>query len=87
MLFERALTQLGYARWLLARGRLSETTTINTATLELTRKHAMRVLEADAWHLEAESARRQGNAARAEAPAGEEARLREEIGYRGGPRP
>jgi hypothetical protein len=55
--------------------------------LELTRKHAMRVLEADAWNLEAESARQQGNAARAEAAAGEEAQLRDEIGYRGRPRP
>jgi hypothetical protein len=87
MPYERALSRLGYARWLLARGRLSEAATVNAVTLDLAGKYLMYIVAADVWGLEAEAARRRGDSARAEAAPGEEARLREGTGYRGCNRP
>ena len=48
MPFERALTRLSYARWLSANNRRAEALVLNTATLELCRRHKMAVLESDA---------------------------------------
>lgn len=77
--FERALTRLGFARWLLQHGRVETAREINTATLELARRHAMRIVEADAWAIAAACG--DGTAAtHAE-------QLRAEIGYRGPDRP
>jgi hypothetical protein len=77
--FERALTRLGYARWLLHHGRAEAAQEVNTVTLELARRHAMRIVEADGWAIAAAC----GDA---EAPAQAE-RLRAELGYRGPDRP
>jgi hypothetical protein len=51
--FERVLTRLSYARWLLAADARDEAWALNTGTLELCRRHAMAVLEGDALELAA----------------------------------
>ncbi len=80
---ERALTRLGYATWLLARGQVDEAGALTAQTLEIANRHHLRVLAADAWHLEVLLARRRGQAERSERAAQEEARLRAAAGYRG----
>ena len=82
---ERALTRLGYCRWLLARSEVRMARDINAVTLDLSRRHQMRIHQADAWTLEADAALQAGedaSAARAEA-----SRLRQKIGYQGPDRP
>ncbi len=74
MPWERALVRLSYARWLLARGQVASARTVNALTLDLARRHCMRVLEADAWGI-------------VEIGGEQEARLRREVGYRGPGRP
>ncbi len=49
--WERCLTRLGYARWLLAQGRESEARVVNAVTLDVARRHRMRIVEADAANL------------------------------------
>jgi hypothetical protein len=71
--WERALTRLSYARWLLARGEVSNAQAINAMTLELATRHAMRVLHADALTITGDTV-----GAR---------RIRQEIGYAGPERP
>jgi hypothetical protein len=85
--FERALTRLGYARWLLSRGRLAEARAVIVVSLDLAARHGMRILEADAWRLEADAARAAGDRARGTAAAAEADRLREAAGYGGLERP
>jgi hypothetical protein len=80
--WERALLRLSYARWLLERDRATAAQGVNALTLELARRHGMRLLEADAWEVAAEIDGRQGDRARWEA-----ARIRAETGYRGPGRP
>jgi tetratricopeptide (TPR) repeat protein len=48
MPFERVLTRLSYARWLLAAGHADEARAVNTLAIELCRRHGMAVLEVDA---------------------------------------
>jgi hypothetical protein len=48
MPFERVLTRLSYARWLLAAGESAEATAVSAAALELCRRHRMAILEVDA---------------------------------------
>ena len=87
MPWERALVRLSYARWLLARGEIAPVQEINALTLELTRRHDMRILEADAWAVEREI-RRLGSDGSREARAAEaEVRLRRKVGYHGPDRP
>jgi hypothetical protein len=85
--WERCLTRLGFARWLLARGDLRAAEEINRATLSTTQRHGMRIVEADAWTLHAvlftQSSRHQ-EAAHATAAA---ERLRLQAAYRGASRP
>ncbi len=71
--WERGLTRLSYARWLLSRGEEAKARAINIVTLELAVRHGMRVLQADALAIagEMEAARR----------------IRDEIGYAGPERP
>jgi hypothetical protein len=45
--YERCLTRLGYARWLLARGELEAAAAVNAVTREVAQRHGMRILEAD----------------------------------------
>jgi hypothetical protein len=83
--YERALTRLGYCRWLLARGDAAAARKENAVTLDLARRHGMKLVEADARHLEADILRQAG-----ESPAAAEAaavRLREETEFRGPKRP
>lgn len=60
--FERCLTRLGYARWLLARDQPEEARAVNAVTQEVAERHGMRILLADAWRLEAEVADRRARA-------------------------
>jgi hypothetical protein len=79
--YERALTRLGLCRWLLSRNEVGAANEMNRVTLELARRHGMRILEADAWSVQAEIDRRSGsNPAQAE---GNERQLRSKIGYSG----
>jgi hypothetical protein len=71
--WERGLTRLSYARWLMARGEESNAQAINAVTLDLATRYAMRVLLADALTLAGDTI-----GAR---------RIRQEIGYAGPERP
>jgi hypothetical protein len=73
--YERALVRLSYARWLMGRGRWEEARVVNAVALALARRHAMRIVEADAWEIAAEL---QADSASAEAR-----RLRAAVGYEG----
>jgi hypothetical protein len=71
--WERGLTRLSYARWLLSRGGAADARAINVVTLELATRYGMRVLHADALAITGDM---------------EEARqIRKEIGYVGPERP
>jgi len=70
--WERALTRLSHARWLLSRGERAAALLVNAVTLELARRHKMRIVEVDALELAAQT--------------GAEA-LRQETGYAGPARP
>jgi hypothetical protein len=82
--YERGLTRLGYGRWLLSHKRVDDARAVNAVTLDVARRHGMRVMEADAWSLEADLASDPG---RARTAAAEAERLRGEAGYRGPERP
>src|SRR5262249_24887699 len=45
--YERALTRLSYACWLMGRGQWEEADAVNAVTLALARRHGMRIVEAD----------------------------------------
>jgi hypothetical protein len=85
--YERCLTRLGYARWLLSRGQVAKARAVNAGTRDLARRHGMRVMEADAWSLEAEVASQLGTADPQHAAEREAQRLRDEAGYAGETRP
>jgi hypothetical protein len=78
--FERALTRLGYARWLLALAERQQAQSVLNTAADLARRHVMPIIAVDAlemlWELD-------GNA-RIEA---EIARLRVSAGYRAAARP
>jgi hypothetical protein len=54
--FERVLTRLSYARWLLAAGKADEARAVNAVGLDLCRRHGMAVLEVDALELQGDRA-------------------------------
>jgi hypothetical protein len=83
--YERALTRLGYSRWLLGRGDVAAAREANAVTLDLARRHGMRIVEADALELEAAAGHSSG--AITEQAKAEAVRVREEAGYRGPGRP
>lgn len=87
MPYERALTRLGYGRWLLAQGSLPDARALAAATHELAARHGMRIVVADACELAADVAGAQGNTAGASAATQEARRLRAEAGYHGPGRP
>jgi hypothetical protein len=58
--WERCLTRLSYGRWLLAQGRTEEARTVNAVTREVSRRHGMRIMEADAGELLGEGGVRTG---------------------------
>jgi hypothetical protein len=79
--YERALTRLGFCRWLLSRAEFVAADETNRVTLELARRHGMPIMEADAWNVQAEVARRSGiSPAQAEM---NERELRSKIAYFG----
>jgi hypothetical protein len=80
--YERALTRLSYARWLLAGGRTEQAAVVAEVTRTLARQHGMRIVEADAWEVTAAAA-----TARREEAVQTAARLRQETGYCGPSRP
>jgi hypothetical protein len=82
---ERALTRLGYARWLLARGRPEQSQAANSVTLALVRRHGMRVLAADALELSVALAEVLGQDPAAAVHAAQA--IRAETGYAGAARP
>jgi hypothetical protein len=84
---ERALTRLGYGRWLLSRGRVTEARAANAVTLDLAGRHGMRILGADAWRLEADAAALVGEPDRVAAASAEAERLSAAAGYCGPGRP
>ncbi len=45
--WERCLTRLGYARWLVSQGREHTARAVNAVTLDVARRHGMRIMEAD----------------------------------------
>jgi tetratricopeptide (TPR) repeat protein len=49
--YERALTRLGYGRWLLGQGRGEEAAAMLRGTVELAHRHAMAIVEIDALEL------------------------------------
>jgi hypothetical protein len=55
--WERALARLGQARWLLARGEPDRAAAVNAVTLDLARRHAMGIIQADAAAIEADLGR------------------------------
>jgi hypothetical protein len=59
--FERTLTRLRFASWLLARGDLDQAEYVNRVALNLARHYAMRTLEADSLTLAAAISRRRGD--------------------------
>jgi len=85
--YERALTRLGFARLLLARGQPEQAESINRVTLELAERHEMQVVSADTWELAADSGRARHHLSAVERATGEARRLREAAGYYGASRP
>jgi hypothetical protein len=83
--YERCLTRLGYARWLLARGQMTEARTVNAVTLDVAGRQGMRIVEADAWRLEAVLSERDSN--RAKHDWAEAEHLRRQAGCSGPDRP
>jgi tetratricopeptide (TPR) repeat protein len=77
--FERALTRLSYAAWLLAQSDFEQAERVHRAALDIARQYAMRILEADAWMgLHADSTQEREDALN---------RIRHEIGAPLTPRP
>jgi hypothetical protein len=85
--YERALSRLSYARWLLGRGRLEKARAVNGTTLDLARRHGMRIVEADAWELEEVIAAITNDPTRGGHARGEAQRGRAAVGYQGPSRP
>jgi hypothetical protein len=72
--YERALTRLGYARWLLTQDKIAEASAVNAITLELARRHGMGIILVDALELIG-------------ADPAETQRKRQELGFAGPTRP
>lgn len=78
--FERALTRLSYAAWLLAQGQAEQAESVNRVTLNLARQHAMRILEGDAWEMVRALAERRGDRGQLQAAAEALASIRGAVG-------
>jgi len=85
--FERTLTRLSLARFLLTQERFQEVHEINAMTLAVARRHRLRILEVDAVELEAEVAETLGRAEESARQHALASALRNAIGYRGPRRP
>jgi tetratricopeptide (TPR) repeat protein len=80
---ERGLVRISRGRWLLAGGETAAASAIAQDVLDLSRRHQLRILEADAWDLIAAAG---DPAAEADAVTQRD-RLRQESGYAGPARP
>jgi hypothetical protein len=87
MPYERALTRLGYTRWLLTRRLLTQAEEVNAVTLDLAQRHQMRIVAADAWDLAAALAGHRGDDLQRESARNQTAELRGQAGYHGPARP
>ena len=85
--FERALTRLSLARWLLAHGEPHRARGFLATTLDLARQYAMPVMAADAWEATRAATQQLGDAPAAEAAARAASDLRERSGFHGPARP
>jgi hypothetical protein len=85
--YERCLARLGYARWLLSAGRTPEAEAVNAVTIEIARRHGMRLVAADALDVAATAAEQLNEPDPALAARAAEFQLRASCGQRGGPRP
>ncbi len=87
LVYERALARLSYGRWLLKNEKSGQASAIIETVLGLARRHRMKIIEADAWQLDAEGARLVGDSARAQRAHAAEEQLRVETNYHGPSRP
>ena len=78
--FERALSRLSYARWLIEQNRVAEATDVAGIVRGLGQTYGMKIMEADAWRVAADL----GGVG---VDPAEEERLRAETGYLGPIRP
>jgi hypothetical protein len=78
--FERALTRLRYAGWLLTQKRSEEATKVCQPALNLALQHRMRIVEADGLLLRAALARGRGDETAAQIAEQSLQRIRDEIG-------
>jgi hypothetical protein len=85
--FERALTRLSLARWLLTRGDAAGARAAAGDAVAVARRSAMPALEGDAGEAVRDAAGLAGDRAGAEAAGREAARLRRETGFHGPVRP
>ena len=85
--YERALTRLGFAHCCLAQHQWDVAQAANAVTLQLARGHRMAIVEADAWELEVDLARRRQDEQRVQQASAAASRLRHEVGYHGPGRP
>jgi hypothetical protein len=85
--YERCLSRLGYAAWLLARREPAQAESVNKTTLSLARQYAMPVVEADAWSLAAALAGQREDGFHVETARQHAAALRQAAGLAGPARP
>jgi tetratricopeptide (TPR) repeat protein len=78
--FERALTRLSYAAWLISVAELERAEQVVATTLDLARQFGMRILEADAYRLRADIADKRGDRATHVAAEEMHARICRDIG-------
>jgi tetratricopeptide (TPR) repeat protein len=80
MPFERALTRLSFAAWLLAQGKMEQAERTSRMALDVARQYGMRVLQADAWSALHMLAEKRGDDAARRGAERELCRIREELG-------
>jgi hypothetical protein len=85
--FERALTRLGHARWLLSQDDVERSLEVNNVVRTLARQYSMTLIEADTWGLQAAVAHRRQDLVQAEDAAAWEAGLRHSLNCQGRSRP
>jgi hypothetical protein len=78
--YERCLCRLSFVRWLLSVGRKAEARAVNAVTLDVARRHGMRIMVADALGVEMEVSPSEGAAI-------ESKQVRHGAGYFGPERP
>jgi hypothetical protein len=85
--YERCLTRLSYASWLIGSGELGQAESVNGVTLTIATQYHMSVIRADALATVSVLARRNGEQARADRASQEAQGIRKDVGYAGPARP